>query len=168
MINNYTDFIEESYLNSNFAPLYHRTTSYQIFDIINTNVLKMTNFNNPFKDEKIKMVSLTRNKYLNLEYYKPFLDVNIELDRNKLMKIYKIIPYDFFIHSKIEDKPKSNTKRESPFEFEEIILKDINNIMDYIISIDFQNNSILDRPVAFVLPILRNRKITIYNDGKEY
>ncbi len=67
-----------------------------------------------------------------------------------------------------EDKPKSNTKRESPFEFEEIILKDINNIMDYIISIDFQNNSILDRPVAFVLPILRNRKITIYNDGKEY
>ena len=40
--------------------------------------------------------------------------------------------------------------------------------MDYIISIDFQNNSILDRPVAFVLPILRNRKITIYNDGKEY
>jgi hypothetical protein len=96
------------------------------------------------------------------------IDVNIELDRNKLMKLYKIIPYDFFIHSRIDDKPKSNTKRESTFEFEEIILKDINNVMDYIISIDFQNNSILDRPVGACLPILRNRKIIIYNNGEEY
>ena len=28
MLFNYLNFIEESYLDSNFAPLYHRTTTY--------------------------------------------------------------------------------------------------------------------------------------------
>jgi hypothetical protein len=168
MLFNYLNFIEESYLDSNFAPLYHRTTTYGIFDIISSDVLKMTDFENLFNGDKIKMVSLTRNKNLNLDYYKPFLDVIIELDVNELRKKYKILKYYFFIHSKKEDKPKSNIYRQEPFEFEEIILKDVKNISDYIISVNFEDNSILDRQVASIIPILRNKKIKIYNNVQEY
>lgn len=165
---NYLNFIDESYLNSNFAPLYHKTTTWGIFDIISSNVLKMSEYDNIFNGEKIKMVSFTRDKSLSLDYYKPFLDVVIELDTNLLKGNYKILKYDFFIHSNKEDKPKSNIYRKEPFEFEEIILKDIENISDYIISINFQNNSILDRQVASIIPKLRNKKIIIYNNGREY
>ena len=168
MICNYLDFSEESYLDSNFAPLYHKTNTYDLYHIIISNVLKMTNFENIYSGKVIKMVSLTRNKNLNLDYYKPYLDVNIKLDRNKLMKKYKIIQYDFFIHNNKENKPKSNIFRSSPFEFEEIILKDVKNILEYIISIDFLNDSIIDKQIADIIPILRSKNIIIYNNGQEY
>lgn len=168
MIKDFCIFIDESYLDSNYAPLYHYTTTYGFIDIINDNKLKKTEFENSFNGEKIRMVSLTRNKELDLEHYKPFLYVVIELDTNLLNKKYKIIPYDFFIHSKKEIRTKSDASRKEPFEFEEIILRDINNIMDYIISVNFKGTSILDRQVASIIPILRSKKIKIYNNGQEY
>jgi hypothetical protein len=155
--------IEEAYLESNLAPLYHHTTTYNFINIINDN-----KFENPFKLDKIKMVSLSRSKYLDLSYYKFHLDVVIELDRIKLSENYRIIPYDFFIHSKKEDKPKSSLERISPFEYEEIILEDINNIMDFIISINFKEDSILDRQIASIIPILSKKNITLYSNGKIY
>ena len=167
MLFNYSDF-SESYLNSNFAPLYHLTTIYGLIEIINSNILKMSEFDNIYQGKNIKMISFTRNKNINLDYYKPFLDIIIELDTNKLKKKYKIFKYDFFIHCKKEDKPKSNIDRKEPFEFEESILSDIDNILDYIISIDFSNDSLLDRSIAVLIPILKNKKIIIYNNGKEY
>jgi hypothetical protein len=123
MINEFKNFkyIEESYLDSNFAPLYHKTTTYDFYKIINENILRTTN---------------------------------------------KIIPYDFFIHTGKEKFPKSNTLRKEPFENEEIILSNINNILNFIISVDFKNDSILDRQVAMTIPILRKNNIKIYNNGK--
>lgn len=168
MIKDFSIFIDESYLDSNYAPLYHHTTTYAFFSIINDNELKKTEIENSYKGKKIKMVSLTRKKDLDLEHYKPFLDVVIELDTNLLNKKYKIIPYDFFIHSKKEVRPKSDNSRKEPFEFEEIILKDIDNIMDYIISVNFKDMSIFDRQIASILPILKTNNKIIYKNGKLY
>lgn len=90
------------------------------------------------------------------------------MDTNLLNKKYKIIPYDFFIHSKKEVRPKSDNSRKEPFEFEEIILKDIDNIMDYIISVNFKDMSIFDRQIASILPILKTNNKIIYKNGKLY
>ena len=114
------------------------------------------------------MVSLTRKKDLDLNYYKPFLDIVVELDTNLLSRKYKIIPYDFFIHSEKEFQAKSDILRKEPFEFEEIILNDIDNIMYYIISVNFLGTSILDREIAKILPLLKNNNKIIYNNGKLY
>jgi hypothetical protein len=45
-------------------------------------------------------------------------------------------------------------------------LSNINNILDFIISVNFKNDSILDRQVAMTIPILRKNNIKIYNNGK--
>lgn len=168
MIKDFSIFLDESYLDSNYAPLYHHTTTYYFFDIINDDKLKKTEVEHPFNKEKIKMVSLTRKKDLDLSYFKFFLDIVIELDTNLLKRNYRIIPYDFFIHSNREENSKSNIKRREPFEFEEIVLKDIENLMQYIISVNFKDNSILDRQMASLLPILLKNNKTIYNNGKLY
>lgn len=162
------DDIDESYLDSNFAPLYHHTTTHSFYNIMSENILKTSEIEHPFKSKKVKMVSLTRNSNLDISYFKAFLDVVIELDRNKLNKKYKIIPYDFFIHTKKEILPKSNIKREKEYEFEEIIPTDIKNISEYIISINFKDDSIMDRQVASILPTLKDKNIIIYNNGKLY
>jgi len=52
--------------------------------------------------------------------------------------------------------------------YQEIILTDIIDIDKYILSVNFRNNSIFDNPVAKILPILKNKNIKIYVDGKEY
>ena len=164
----FSKFIDESYLDSNYAPLYHNTTTYAFTDIIIDNKLKKTEFENSYNGKKIKMVSLTRKKDLDLNYYKPFLDIVVELDTNLLSRKYKIIPYDFFIHSEKEFQAKSDILRKEPFEFEEIILNDIDNIMYYIISVNFLGTSILDREIAKILPLLKNNNKIIYNNGKLY
>lgn len=69
MIKDFSIFIDESYLDSNYAPLYHHTTTYAFFSIINDNELKKTEIENSYKGKKIKMVSLTRKKDLDLEHY---------------------------------------------------------------------------------------------------
>jgi hypothetical protein len=169
MIKKFCDYkTDESYLDSNFAPLYHYTTTWGFYNIISTKTIKTTDVEHPFGSDKIKMVSLTRNPNLDISYFKEYLDVCIELDRNKLNKKYKIIPYDFFIHTKKEKLPKSNIERKKPFEFEEVIISDIKNVMDFIISVNFKNNSIIDRQVATLLGLLKNKNIIIYNDGRIY
>lgn len=169
MIKDFSGFIDESYLDSNHGPLYHYTTTYQFIDILESNTLKVSQFESPVKGkkEKVKIVSLTRNKDFDFSYYKPYLDVIIELDKNELLKKYKILPYDYFIQSGRDDKTKSNPDRKF-FEFEEIILTDIINIDKYILSVNFRNDSIFSNPVAKILPILKNKNIKIYVDGKKY
>lgn len=44
-----------------------------------------------------------------------------------------------FIHSKLEIYPKSSLKRKKEYEFEEIILKNIENIHLYLLSVNFEN-----------------------------
>ena len=115
-----------------------------LYSILVDNVLKRSWFQNPVNDKFINIVSLTRFKKLNLIHYKEFCDCVIELDKNKLSQNYKIYKYDFFIHAKQEDKPKWDINRISPFEFEEMVLKDINFIDKYILSINFLNIDLSD------------------------
>lgn len=163
----YIKSLEESYLLSNRAPLYHLTDIMSLYDILSDNKLKRTEFDNIFKDKVINMVSLTRNSDLNLSYYKEFLDVVIELDRDMLNSKYKIIPYDFFINNKKEIHAKSSIMRKSPFEFEEIILKDIDNVISYIISLNFKDEGIYNPIFNQILKLIKNKNIKIKKDGTE-
>lgn len=156
----------ESYLLSNFAPLYHQTSVYGFINIMKSNIISKTKHTHPYKNEKIKMISLTRDKNLILDH--TIIDISIELDTHKLKEKYKIIPYDYFIHSNMENKPKSDIHRKSKFEPEEMILRDIENIMDYIISVDFKNDSIFEYIILPLIPILRKEGKIIYSNGKVY
>ena len=49
------------------------------------------------------------------------------------------------------------------YEFEEVCLENISNIMDYIISVNFVNNSFYD--CYNTIDILINKEIEIYEDG---
>ena len=152
----YLKSLEESYLLSNRAPLYHLTDIITLYDILIDNTLKRTEFDNILKDKVINMVSLTRNPDLNLSYYKEFLDVVIELDIDMLNSKYKIIPYDFFINNKKEIHSKS-----------EIILNDIDNIIVYIISLNFKDDSIYNPIFNQILKLIENKNIKIKKDGTE-
>jgi hypothetical protein len=141
---NFNEFIDESYLDSSKAPLYHYTNIYSLYKILNDDKLNIGFFENPFLDKNIKFISLSRSPNLDLSYYKMDLDVVIELDNNKLRD------------------------RKEPFEFEEIILKDIEGIKSYILSINFIDDSILLPIFINILPILKENKIKILKDGKEF
>jgi len=164
----FTDLVEESYLDSNNAPLYHYTNIIQFIDIFEKNILNRGDFENPINKENLKIVSLTRNPKLDMSYYKFDLDVVLELNKDLLMKNYKIIPYDYFINKGVEDNPKSSLKRKEPFEFEEIILSDVSNLDRYLISINFINNSIFYKDILNILPKIKDKNIKIYNNGKEF
>jgi hypothetical protein len=126
----------ESYLHSNHTPLYHFTTSFVLNEILRSNTLNVGYYKNPIKDEFNYFVSLTRNKFFKNVRKS---NIRIELDKNKLRNNYKLIPYDYFIHSNIEIYPKSNMKRKNNFEFEEIIIQNIENVHLYILSINFDD-----------------------------
>lgn len=132
----FDDFIDESYLESNHAPLYHFTDLFILDRIIDEDTLKLGNYYNKFDDRQIKMISLTRNKDLNTLTHRQLLNVKLVLDKDKLLTKYNIITYDFFIHNNHETFPKSNLNRKSPVEFEEIILNPIEHLHKYLIEID--------------------------------
>jgi len=50
---NFNDFIEESYLDSSKAPLYHYTNIYTFYKILNDNKLDISFFENPFLGKNI-------------------------------------------------------------------------------------------------------------------
>lgn len=162
---NFFEF-NESYLQSIFA-LYHITNEYYLLEIIKNNKILKGWTDNPFKDSKIKMVSLTRNPRMRLDF-KDDSNVVIELDKNKMInKGYKFVPYDFFIHNKKENKPKSNPDRKEPFEFEECVLKDINNVKEYIISVNFPSDSFYDPSIINCIKELKNQNIKVLRNGIE-
>lgn len=84
---NFKDFIEESYLESNFAPIYHFTNSYYLLTILRENILKVGWFDNPFFGKKIKIISFARNNKLNIGNYKIDLNVILCFDKNKMLLI---------------------------------------------------------------------------------
>jgi hypothetical protein len=165
-VKNFSEF-NESYLQSGFAPLYHITNEYYLLEIIKNNKILKGWTDNPFKDSKIKMVSLTRNPRTRLDF-KDDSNVAIELDKNKMInKGYKFVTYDFFIHKKKENKPKSNPDRKEPFEFEECVLKDIDNVKDYIISVNFPSDSFYDPSIINCIKELKNQNIKVLRNGIE-
>ena len=140
MINKFDDF-NEKYLDSNFGPLYHFTDLWVLKIIMESNSLNIGYYDNPIRNKEIKIISLTRNKDLNLDMRDDQF-VRLRIDKNKLMQKYEIIPYDYFINSNKEIYPKSNLKRKSKYESEEVILKPIINLHIYLLSIDFVSNDI--------------------------
>lgn len=59
------------------------------------------------------------------------------------------------------------TNRKEPFEYEEIVLKDIINIKKYILSINFIEDSMFSPLFPKVCDILDKNKIKILINGKE-
>ena len=145
-LKHFIDFIKESYLKSGKAPVYHITDAYYLPDILNSNTLKKGSFDNPINNDILHFVSLTRNKDLDMSYYKSTYTnvVVLELDKNELSKNYRIIPYDFFMHSGKETHPKSSLKRKEKFEFEEVVLEDIVNLDKYLVGVIFRTKDISD------------------------
>ena len=128
---NYINCLNEGYFRQN---LYHFTTMFPFKRILETNILELGYYLNSFEDEKIKTVSLTRNKDL-------FLDrkttIRLEFDGDLLYQDFQIIPYDFFIHNKQENRVKSDIERIKDVQTEEIILKPIHEIYKYLKGVIF-------------------------------
>ena len=135
MIIDYNKFIDESYLEDNFAPLYHFTSTFPLNEILDDDCLNVGYYENSYKEGKLQFVSLTRNKNLKLNFRE--MNIRLERDQNLLRNDFKIIPYDFYVHSKLETQPKSSIKRKQPVEYEEIILNNIKNLHKYLISINY-------------------------------
>lgn len=163
-VNKFEFFIDESYLDSNHAPLYHFTNNFYLESILEENELTVGWFENPFFNSKLKIISFSRNKNLNLEHYKDDINVIICLDKDKLInKGYRFYPYDFFIQNRKETLPKSNIKRKEPFEFEEATLKNISNLDNFLLYIDFIGDSLYDSYKS--VNILKKKNIRIYENG---
>lgn len=131
---NYKNF-NESYLKSNFGPLYHFTDVFSLKEILNTNSLNIGLYDNMVFGEIRKTISLTRDKNFKFDFRNT--SVRLSLDKNKLLNNYKILPFDYFIQSRKEDKSKSNIDRKLPYESEEIIKRKISNLNEYLIDINF-------------------------------
>ncbi len=87
---NFSDFIEESYLDSSKAPLYHYTNIYTFYKILNDNKLNIGFFENPFLDKNIKFISLSRDPNLNLSYYINFLFKFIWINMSPFMSLWNV------------------------------------------------------------------------------
>ena len=165
MMSNFQDFLEESYLESNFGPIYHFTNSYYLYSILSENILKTGWFENPFFGKNLKIVSFSREKNMNIDEYKADLDIIICINKNKMIiDGYKLYPYDYFIQSGKEKYSKSNILRTKPFEFEEASKIDISNIDKYIMFIDFLKDSLFNSSNS--VKILKKKNIPIYEDGR--
>jgi len=165
MINKFDMFIEESYLDSNYAPLYHFTTEWSLESILEDNILKTGWIENPFFKVKQKIVSFTRNKDLKMTHYKSDLNTFLCIDTNKLIiDGYKLYPYDYFIQNKKESLPKSNINRSEPFEFEEASKKNILNLDKYLISVTFLDDSIYSS--YRTINILKSKNIPTYENNR--
>lgn len=160
----FCDF-NESYLESGNAPISHLTNTTYLYDILRTDVLKRGWVENPFFGERMKIVSFTRNPGMRLNF-KPDSDVVIKLDKDKMIKDgHRFYPYDFFIQDGKETKGKGDPDRKQPFEFEECCTKDVNNVTEYILSVDFTSESFLE-PLALVnIKLLRGKNIIVERDG---
>ena len=94
MIINFNDFIDESYLDSNYAPLYHFTTMWSLKDIFKSNSLLLGYYDHIINGKKTRILSLTRSRLFKMN---KDLEVKICLDKDRLINNYKINPCDFFL-----------------------------------------------------------------------
>lgn len=169
-VEKYDDFIiDESFLKSGRAPLYHFTYSYYLNTILNENRLKIGDIDNPIKNEYYKIISFTRDKNMISPEHRKDMNVRLEFDTEKLRNDYRLIPYDFYIHQKSETNPKSSILRIKNVEFEEVCLRNIDNLNKYLTKIEF----IVENDSEYYLSIvnlknylLKYSKIEIYYNGE--
>lgn len=132
---NFDEFLIDSYLDSNNAPLYHFTDAWTLINmILEDNSLKIGNFKHPTEMGDKNILSLTRDINFKLKHRDS--EVMICLDKNKLINKYKIVPYDFYIHTKKDSHKKWEIDRKR-FENEEIIYTEIKDLNKYILYIKF-------------------------------
>lgn len=159
-IKKFNEFINEAYLKGGRQPLYHYTSDYNITKILSDDLLKISSVARP---RGTKAICLTRNPYYTL-------DGNVKnsprivLDYDKLIRDgYRSYPVDeigiaAISSNKDRNLIKSNFKEvksgtrgtkhgldlpktpQLETEFEERIYKDIKNIGNYIISIEFSKS----------------------------
>ncbi len=134
------DSFNESYLAGSRSPLYHTTSIKNAVLIFKTDMLKASVGDEVDPSTKAA-VSLSR--YEKFRYMEGF--VSFKLDQEKLMNKYKIKPYEFFR----TDKPKSNPRRETNYEFEEQILKDVKPLSKYLMEIQLDAR-IIDLSTSFI------------------
>ncbi len=168
-IEKYDNFIDESFLETNRAPLYHFTYSYYLNTILNENKLKIGDIDSPINNNFYKIISFTRNKNMVSPEHRRDINVRLEFNTDRLRHDYRLIPYDFYIHQKSETKPKSNILRTKNVEFEEVCLKDIEDINKYLTKIEF----IIENDSEYYLCLtnlknylFKNNKIEIYYNGE--
>lgn len=162
----FNNYIEESYLISNNAPLYHLTSIQPLKEIIKLDTLNVGYYENPLNNKQIQFVSLTRKIDLDLSKHRK-ANIRLEFNTNLLKQNYKIIPYDYFIHSKQEDKQKWNIERIKPFEYEEIIIKDITDLHKYLVSINFEEDNDIYSDFRNLLEYITKYNIIIKLKNKE-
>ncbi len=163
----FDQFLDESYLDSNHAPLYHKTDTFALESIIDSDTLNMGIYDNPYGNKEIKMISLTRNKKLDMSNYRMTLNTIISLDKNLLKNSYEIIPYDFFIHSHKEIFPKWDINRKENFEYEEIVLVNITDLHKYLLEIEIIGDFVQINTIYNKLQDYKNKfniKIKINNE----
>src|ERR1035437_5638079 len=149
MIKDFLNFIDESYLDSNHAPLYHYTSVWSLKDILKLNELSLGHYDHRIAGKTTKILSLTRDKLFNIKDRE--FEVKICLDKDKLVSNYKMRPYDFF---NFKDKKKWEVDRINPYEFEEITDCNIKYLDRYILYIDFFD-------IDFIYPYLSEIKLDI-------
>jgi hypothetical protein len=135
--------------NVNKTYLYHTTSINNLYDILNSNILK--------KSDTFNNISFSRNKNY---WYKTKRGVRLVLDRELLTQNYKIYPFDYYNDKNYKDedfiydtqkkylpksalgiKTKNDSDRKTPFEYEECIFNDIKNLTKYIVAIEIDDKA---------------------------
>jgi len=127
-----------------YAPLYHYVKRDMIIPILWDNKLK----GSFVKGDKEYGVSTTRNPYSRMKRHN-HNDDRLVLDQNKLRRDgYKIVPFDYLSiaigredetnikHYATKIDPSRNTMQGFGFEYEEVILGNIEPLEDYLLYID--------------------------------
>lgn len=188
IIKRFIDFINEAYLKGGRQPLYHYTRVSHLYNILETNILKVSSVARP---RGTKAICLTRNPYFTHDGGTS-TSPRIVLDIDKLRRNgYNSFPVDEvgitsvgighagnFTKSNIEniksgrrtvhnnlDLPKPGSSG-LEVEFEERIYKDIEDIGKYILSIDVIKESDLPKNLNLYLEEYPDIIINLYDIKK--
>jgi hypothetical protein len=162
-----------------YAPLYH----YVKMDKVQNILVEDKIMGSLVKGDKEYGVSTTRNPYSRMGTHN-YNDDRLVLDQNKLRRDgYKIVPFDYLSiaigredernikHYATKIDPSRNTMQGFGFEYEEVILGNIEPLEDYLLHIDLSLGSVerivknLDRWEE-IMEYLPNVNLRLYEWGK--
>jgi hypothetical protein len=107
---------------NNYAPIFHNTS--QLIDVLRTNKL--------LPSREFKTISFTRDYGFAHNWYHD--SAVLVINKNKLSRNYKLIPYDFYNDSSIDRFPEEMSDKQD--EMEEYVTKPIVNLDRYLVSIN--------------------------------
>lgn len=159
----------ESYLSSNYAPLYHLTDKWSLARILRTNKIELGYYDMKTHIGDTKAVSLTRDETLKIK--NKVFGCAIVLDSNELRNNYSIKPYDFFINQDKTKLGKIQNKERKLLDhgYEEYLDKEIIDLNNYIIRIDIFKLSdfyLLKKDFENYIEIYPSVEIFLYHENK--